>query len=245
MISNIIEKSLERLRKDNESGANEFIEMALDIVYTYLNSIDDEHKTITVPFLHLAKSIIDTRPSMAPLLNVFGFLIGDSNNITKKRILNNIKHFQEVKNTITQDIEKNFLKFIRDFYGSKGPTKVMLISYSSTIIRVLKKVRSKNIELYVLESRPMFEGRRTAKELSSFFETNLIIDAAFGYFIESMDVVLVGIDSILKDGTLINKIGTYPLAVLSHENDVDIYAVGNSLKYNLNLTSKVGKYFLV
>ncbi|MGV9206393.1 MAG: hypothetical protein ACOC44_20495, partial [Promethearchaeia archaeon] len=196
--------------------------------------MDHENKNIKEKFIQFAKKIIDTRPSMAPLTNVIGFLIADSKKLTKKNILQNLERFRNIRKEINQKIEENFLNFSRNQVISSGKaTKIMLISYSSTILKLLKKLKNSNIEVYVLESRPLFEGRKTAKKLSDFFQVHLIIDAALGFFIDSMDLVLVGIDSILKDGTLINKIGTYSLAVLSQENNVDFYAVGSSLKYNL------------
>ncbi|MGV9200315.1 MAG: translation initiation factor eIF-2B, partial [Promethearchaeia archaeon] len=234
MIFDKIDWLLERLRNDNESGASEFIENALETIRFYLDTIDHENKNIKEKFIQFAKKIIDTRPSMAPLTNVIGFLIADSKKLTKKNILQNLERFRNIRKEINQKIEENFLNFSRNQVISSGKaTKIMLISYSSTILKLLKKLKNNNIEVYVLESRPLFEGRKTAKKLSDFFQVHLIIDAALGFFIDSMDLVLVGIDSILKDGTLINKIGTYSLAVLSQENNVDFYAVGSSLKYNL------------
>lgn len=170
---------------------------------------------------------------MAPLTNLFGFLITDSENLTKKEVLSNLKYFNDIWTDINQKIEENFTKYLLNLTNSRNRVKIMLISYSSTINRVLENLKSENIELFVLESRPLFEGRRSAKRLSKKFKTYLIVDMAFGYFIDSIDLVLVGIDSILKDGTLINKIGTYPLSVVSRENDVEVYAIGSSLKYNL------------
>jgi translation initiation factor 2B subunit (eIF-2B alpha/beta/delta family) len=170
---------------------------------------------------------------MAPLTNLFGFLITDSENLTKKEVSSNLKYFNEIWTDLNQKIEENFTKYLLNLTNSRNRVKIMLISYSSTINRVLENLKSENIKLYVLESRPLFEGRRSAKRLSKKFKTYLIADMAFGYFIDSIDLVLVGIDSILKDGTLINKIGTYPLSVVSRENDVEVYAIGSSLKYNL------------
>ena len=94
--------------------------------------------------------------------------------------------------------------------------QIMLISYSSTIITQLTGLKDYSLELFVLESRPLFEGRRTAEILSKYFKTHLIIDAAMGKFIKEVDFVLIGIDSIQKNGSIINKIGTYPLAVLAN-----------------------------
>jgi translation initiation factor 2B subunit (eIF-2B alpha/beta/delta family) len=109
----------------------------------------------------------------------------------------------------------------------------MLISFSSTIFNLLKKNKDFELELFVLESRPLLEGRKTAIFLSQYFKTTLVIDAAMGKFLEQTDLVLIGIDSILRDGSIINKIGSYPLTALSKLKNIDVFVVGDSFKYNL------------
>ncbi|TXT64108.1 MAG: hypothetical protein BAJALOKI1v1_610004 [Promethearchaeota archaeon] len=84
-----------------------------------------------------------------------------------------------------------------------------------------------------MESRPLLEGQHAAEYLSKYFETHLNIDAALLVFIKEVDLVVVEVDSILKDGSIINKIGTYPLAYLAHSNGKKIYILGDSFKYNL------------
>jgi len=109
----------------------------------------------------------------------------------------------------------------------------MLVSYSSTINRLLKNKKDFPLEIFILESRPLLEGRKVAELLSSYFKTHLIIDAAMGKFINNIDLVLIGVDSILINGSIINKIGTFPLAVLANTKKIDVYAVTDSFKYNL------------
>ena len=124
-----------------------------------------------------------------------------------------------------------FLSFLKNF--QKEPLKLMLISYSSTIIDLLNKYEKSNLIIYILESRPLFEGHRVAELLSKKYETHLIIDAAMGKFIDRIDYVFIGVDSILEDGSIINKIGTYPLAVLTKSTNARVYAICDSFKYNL------------
>ena len=54
-----------------------------------------------------------------------------------------------------------------------------------------------------------------------------------GKFIKSVDIVLLGIDSILRDGSIVNKIGSHPLACIAADNNKEVYAIGDSFKYNL------------
>ncbi|MFW9936465.1 MAG: translation initiation factor eIF-2B [Candidatus Thorarchaeota archaeon] len=224
-------KELFDLKTDKNSGANELIDKAIRIVESELNFIKDPNQDIKSLMIKLFREIIDSRPSMAPLINTVGAIVTDLSSYSKNEILKRIRNFYQLREKINLNLEKSFRNFLSK-YSTLRP-KIMLISYSSTIINLLKKNEHQNFILYVLESRPLFEGRVVAENLSSSFETHLIIDAAMGKFIEEIDFVLIGIDSILKDGSIVNKVGTYPLACVAHENKKNVYAIGDSFKYNL------------
>ncbi|MFX0082668.1 MAG: hypothetical protein ACFE94_13040 [Candidatus Hodarchaeota archaeon] len=226
-----IEFLLKALRKNKSSGASEFIEDALEIVKFQLDLLEDRNLDITKEIHSLFKEIIDSRPTMAPLINFAGFILHDLTIINKTALEKKIEQFFYKEIEKEKALEYKFRQFLKE--REKKLKKIMLISYSSTVLNVLKKNKDFELEIFVLESRPLFEGRTTAKLLSKHFKTNLIIDAAMGKFIEEVDLVFVGIDSILRDGAIINKIGTYPLVALAKLNNIDVYAIGDSYKYNL------------
>ncbi len=231
MINKKVRELLNDLRMDNRSGANQLIKKAIEIIKNQLNSIKNENEDISKIFIDLSKRIIDSRPSMAPLINTIGYIVTDLELFTKKDILRRIELFYSKKIEIESALERAFRTFLAK--NTKENLKIMLISYSSTIVNLLTQFKELDIELFVLESRPLLEGHRTAEILSSLFKTHLIIDAAMGKYIEQVDLVFIGIDSILKDGSIVNKIGTFPLAIIAYTNQVDVYAIGDSLKYNL------------
>jgi len=226
-----IQDLLRKLKEDNVSGANEFIDKALEIIRYQLNLTDDPYKDIREEIVSLSKQIIDARPSMAPLINTIGYLIQNLEILNKSFIEDRLNQFNIDRKKRKESLELVFHTFLKE--NKKYPLKVILISYSSTIINLLLKNKDYNFEIYVLESRPLLEGQRVAEILSSHFKTHLIIDAAIGKFIEEIDVVLIGADSILKDGSIVNKIGTFPLALLASTREKDIYAVVDSYKYNI------------
>jgi len=236
-----IQLKLEDLRTDNTSGANELIDKALEIIKIQLDLIKEPSKDIKRETFNLAKKIINSRPSMAPLINTIGFLLHDLEKITKKNLEQRINQFY-IDRT---EREKALAQAFRTFLTIKKMTapKIMLISYSSTILNQLIENKDYNFEIFILESRPLLEGIRVAETLSSYFKTNLIIDAAMGKFIDQIDLILIGVDSVLKDGSIINKIGTFPLAVLANERNIDFYAVGDCFKYNLK--SHYGKEVII
>ena len=226
-----IQDLLRELRADNISGASEFIDRALEIIKSQLDLIDDPQRDIRDEIIYLSNQIIDTHPSVAPLINTIGYLIHDLDKISPIFIEERLNQFKIDGEKRRKSLELNFRSFLKQ--GSKFPLKMMLISYSSTIISLLLKNKEFNLEIYVLESRPLLEGQKAAEILSSHFKTHLIVDAAIGNFIEEIDVVLVGVDSILKDGSIINKIGTFPLSLLAKTKKIDVFAVCDSFKYNL------------
>jgi translation initiation factor 2B subunit (eIF-2B alpha/beta/delta family) len=232
---------IQSLKRDNTSGANELMDNALKIIKNQLEMILDTNEDIKAIILELSQKIIASRPSMAPLINLIGYLIHDLENFTKKILSTRINSYLKEKTKREVALEHAFLSFLNNF--NKSDLKIMLISYSSTIINLLIKFKDFNYEFYVMESRPLLEGHNVAEILSNQFKTNLIIDAAMGKYIDQTNLILVGIDSILKDGSIINKIGTYSLAQLAKIKGLDVYAVGDSFKYNLR--SHYGEEILI
>ncbi len=236
-----IQDLLRELREDNTSGANEFIDKALEIIKFQLSLTLDPREDIKEEMIILSKHIIDARPSMAPLINTIGYLISSLDMINKNIIEERLNQFVVDREKRKDSLELAFYTFLEE--NKRDPLKIMLISYSSTIINLLLKNKEFNFEIYVLESRPLLEGQRVAETLSPYFKTHLIIDAAIGTFIDEIDIVLIGVDSILKDGSVINKIGTFPLALLANTRKIDVYAVCDSYKYNLK--SHYGRSILI
>ena len=81
--------------------------------------------------------------------------------------------------------------------------------------------------VWVDETRPLLQGSRlTAWELmNAEIPMKIITDSSAGLLMRrgEVDLVMVGADRIAANGDVANKIGTYPLAVLAHENEIPFY----------------------
>ncbi len=97
--------------------------------------------------------------------------------------------------------------------------------------------QGKKIMVYVDETRPALQGARlTAWELKQAgVPFKLIVDSAAGTVMRNKGVtkVFVGADRILKDGHVINKIGTYTLSVLAKAHNVEFYVVAPTSSFDL------------
>jgi methylthioribose-1-phosphate isomerase len=79
-------------------------------------------------------------------------------------------------------------------------------------------------EVWVGETRPLLQGARlTAWELDQLgIAGTIVVDGAAGALMAQglVDIVLVGADRIASNGDVVNKIGTYALAVLARRHGV-------------------------
>jgi methylthioribose-1-phosphate isomerase len=95
--------------------------------------------------------------------------------------------------------------------------------------------------VFVDETRPLLQGARlTAWELEAAgIPHTVIADSAAGHLLATgeVDCVLVGADRIAANGDAANKIGTYPLAVLSARHEVPFYVVAPTSTVDLETPS--------
>ena len=94
------------------------------------------------------------------------------------------------------------------------------------VIRVAHE-EGKNVFAYVDETRPRLQGGRlTAWELLQYgVPFKVVADGSSGHYMrtEGIDLCIVGTDRVAANGDVANKIGTYNLAVVAHENNVPFY----------------------
>ena len=113
-------------------------------------------------------------------------------------------------------------------YGGKrirnGDT-VITICNSEAAISILKKAHDmgKGIKIICCETRPLFQGHKTAATLAKHgCDVTIIIDSAARKFIDKVDRAVCGADAVAVNGSLVNKIGTSQLAAIAHESRVKL-----------------------
>jgi methylthioribose-1-phosphate isomerase len=99
----------------------------------------------------------------------------------------------------------------------------------------------KRVHVFADETRPFLQGARlTAWELSKDgIPVTLITDSMAGHFMRQgkIGAAIVGADRIAANGDVANKIGTYTVAVLAHENGVPFYVAAPLSTIDLSLAS--------
>lgn len=179
------------------------------------------------------------------------------------RILNKIKSFtggveelrhiiiEEAQRIADEDVEVN--RKIGE-YGSElledGDTvlthcnagRLATVDYGTalSIIRVAWE-KGKRIKVIATETRPKLQGARlTAYELMrDGIPVTLITDSMAGYVMYKrlVNKVIVGADRIVRDA-VINKVGTYTIAVLANEHSIPFYVAAPLSTFDFKSTSR-------
>jgi ribose 1,5-bisphosphate isomerase len=123
-------------------------------------------------------------------------------------------------------------------YGSKRIKEgsiVMTHCNSNAALSVIEKAfeKGKIKRVYATESRPWRQGFLTVRRLAlKKIPVTLIVDSAVRHFINEMDMVIVGADTIASNGAVINKIGTSQVALAANEARVPVMVAAETFKFS-------------
>jgi len=107
--------------------------------------------------------------------------------------------------------------------------------HSTNVINALiySKKKGKKFEVYNTETRPLFQGRKTAEQLrNAGIKVTMFIDSAVGVALSKRTKkVFIGSDALQKNG-IINKIGSNVIAKIANLEKIPVYIVADSWKYS-------------
>lgn len=109
--------------------------------------------------------------------------------------------------------------------------------HSSTVVDALiySFKKGKDFVVYNTETRPLFQGRITASELShAGIRVYHFVDSAARIALKKADIMLIGADVITSEGKIINKVGSELFAETAHNFDVPVYSCTDSWKFDVN-----------
>lgn len=114
---------------------------------------------------------------------------------------------------------------------------VLTHCHSGTAVAVLAQAVAdgKTVEAIATETRPFRQGLRTVRELAAAgVQAALVVDGAVEHVLATRDVdlVLVGADTVARDGTLVNKIGTAGVAALAQMHEVPVHSAAGLAKFS-------------
>jgi len=194
-----------------------------------------------IPSKSSKRKLLDARPTEPMMENVLDMA---EKTHDYKKILNHFDEAQEI-------INKKVLKLIKNndvvFTHCHSTNVINALIYAKkkhrsvyTLKGTSPKLRSKGakrFEVYNTETRPLFQGRKTARDLrKAGIKVTMFVDSAVGVALsgeqgnKKPDIVFLGADAITKKG-VINKIGSETIAKLAKQEKIPVYIVADSWKF--------------
>jgi translation initiation factor eIF-2B subunit delta len=238
-----IERGIEEIRADRLHGASQLSRQALEVLKLVIEKGSDTKDDFLEGLKNVGNRLIKVRPGMAPIANLVARLIYEVFQVSKEKELDSLRNFAYSK---TEELERSS-KIALEKAAAQGAEiiedndRIMTCSYSSTVKEIFRIVSGgeKKVRVWILESKDKDKsyGKIMADELcrEGIF-ARLVPDIAIKDCITEVRKVLVGADSVLRDGSLINGLPTYELA-LAAKGKLPFYVVCETLKFNPRVSS--------
>ena len=182
------------------------------------------------------KILFSSRETEPLMRNAIKWIISEIEKTDEEKVKVLSKIVSVSANEFLKNLEESKIKIAQ--IGSKrikNNSVVLTHCHSSTVTKLLATANreGKKFEVFCTETRPLFQGRITAKELiKEGIKTTLIVDSAVRSIIKEIDLVIVGSDAITSEGNVINKIGTSTIALIAREARKPFYVVSELLKFD-------------
>jgi translation initiation factor 2B subunit (eIF-2B alpha/beta/delta family) len=213
------EEEFNKILKDIKSikiqGARNIAKAALK-AYTLFPSKDSKNK------------LLNSRPTEPMMFHVLHMAEEGINDIEI------IEHFDSAQDSIN----KNVFRLIED------EDRIFTHCHSTNVVNSLiySKEKGKKFQVYNTETRPLYQGRKTASELKKAgIKVTMFIDSAAAVAIEKenskdriyANKIFLGADALLKEG-VINKIGSKTISEIARNNKIPVYIIADSWKFSYN-----------
>jgi len=169
------------------------------------------------------KKLLKARPTEPMLFNIM-------NRVENQSYEKILYHFDEAQEKINSSV----------FRLIKNRDVIFTHCHSTNVVNALiyAKKKGKKFEVYNTETRPLFQGRKTAQELKkNGIKVTMFVDSAFGVALmkeqgtRKTNKIFIGADALLENG-VINKIGSGVIAKIAKLEKIPLYVLADSWKFS-------------
>ena len=111
---------------------------------------------------------------------------------------------------------------------------ILIYGYSTNVIYSLIYARKKGniFTVYVANSSEKDNSQKIIEILKqNDIECKLVLGVSIGFYLSKIDIILTGADAVCENGGIINKVGTFTIAICAKNFKKPFYVLVDSLKY--------------
>jgi len=232
MVNEDVRATAEDIAEMEIRGAATIARAAADALESQARASDaDDPAAFRAEMREAARHLRDTRPTAVSLPNSLRYVLrnleGETVAALRASAVDATEEFRDQLDRAQDDLGDIGANRLQD-----GDV-VMTHCHSTDALACVKAAvdDGKHIEAVVKETRPRKQGHITAEQLREWdVPVTVIVDNAGRRYLDEVDHVLVGADSIAADGSVVNKVGTSMLAVSARERGVPVMVAAQTLK---------------
>lgn len=209
-----ISPTIEDIIEDSSHGSSYILARSIELIRDRAAEIIEQDKDGVDELKKFSGQIIDSYPSMAALSNRI-------ENIVDERSVGLIEENAERSLKEVLKANKEAAETARKIVSGK---RILTISRSETVRRTLEGGIANKV--YISESRPGMEGI----ELGNTLSAEIIYDSEIPKIASNVDLVLIGADSLLLNGDVINKVGSLSAGLAAKHEGIPFYVVASTDK---------------
>ncbi len=225
MLPPAVEDAIGTIAEDHTSGASRIARVALETMVLLV--VDAKGRPKAEDLDEAARRISEAQPAMAVVHNVvhmFTQLVAEGLEPmgVRQQLLAELE-------TAKERVARTYLKIAPE------DAVVVTTSFSDNVLATLQLLHEKRrvSHVFVLEARPLLEGRFLVIALQEAgVGASLVPDALGPSLVPQATGVLVGADSVLRDGSVVNKIGSYGLALAAKAHGKPFHVACETLKFD-------------
>ena len=230
----LLSETAENIKKMEIRGAGRIARAAVEALADFARNLDvSDPEVFKQEMQGAAKTLISTRPTAVSLPNAVRYVMRaldsfESVEAAREATLSRAAEFIEHSEHAVEWIAEIGARHISD-----GDVLLTHCNSEAALGCILEAHRQgKEIEVYATEVRPRGQGLITIRTLNEAgIRTNYIIDSAVRYFINDVDLVIVGADAIAVNGAVVNKIGTAQIAHAANEARTNVIVAAETYKF--------------
>ncbi|MDF1611541.1 hypothetical protein [Stygiobacter electus] len=208
---------ISKLFDDKTSGS-------FEILYELHNHLKEQISFLKI-FPNFVENVADKFPSFENIQKYLSELkLSIKKNNIDKFFKKYDKYFQNINDTLFLHSQNELKKF----------DTFLTISNSKTLFELFIRLKITNPKLKVIicESRPKFEGRIFAQKLSkNKINVEIITESMIYFKTKEIDAGIIGADSILKNGNVVNKVGSALIALSCKNFNKPFFVVADKSKF--------------
>jgi ribose 1,5-bisphosphate isomerase len=225
-----LKKTIQDIKSLKIQGAENVSTKALEAVKEQIKK--SKPKSNIELFMELEKSkqlLINTRPTEPQLrnyLNAIQIITKKAPNQTKQELIKKISKLLKQKIKSKKQIVNNGKKLIKKNFI------VYTHCHSSSVTSILITMKKNLKEVHNTETRPLYQGRITSKELAQHkIKVIEFIDSEMLSAMKDANLILIGADAITEQG-LYNKVGSEEIAIIAKEKNIPLYSCASLWKFD-------------